>query len=115
MFKPLGDFPIRPNDFPYHVFRWLGKVADTVRKIETYSPALTPSAFSTTTDEQDFTIVGLSVNDVITVNKPDHQTGVSIGNSRVSAKNTLSITFVNQTGGNITPSAGTYLVQAVRI
>ena len=58
-----------------------------------------------TTSEQTVTVPGLNVGDVVVVNKPTHQTGLGIVGARVSAANTLAITFSNPTAAGITPTA----------
>lgn len=59
-----------------------------------------------TTAEQTFTVNGLKLGDiVVALNKPALQAGLGIVNARVSADNTLAITFVNATGSGITPTA----------
>lgn len=69
-----------------------------------------------TTAEQTFTIKGLQVGDVpLTVNKPTAQAGLGIVGFRVSAANTLAVTFSNNTGGSITPTASEkYLIAIAR-
>jgi hypothetical protein len=68
-----------------------------------------------TTAEQDFTIPGLEVGDVIvSINKPSLNAGLGIVNWRVKAANTLSIQFVNATGGAIDPAAETYDIVVAR-
>jgi len=76
------------------------------------SVALAPVAVAqATTAEQDFTVNGLQVGDHVLVNKPTAQTGIGIVGSRVSAANTLSITYCNvPSGGNITPTTETYQI-----
>lgn len=70
-------------------------------------PVLTPVLVAlNTTAEQTFTVPGLQVGDFVNVTKPTVQAGLGIVNSRVSATNTLAITFSNNTGSNITPTAG---------
>jgi hypothetical protein len=59
----------------------------------------------TTTTEQTFTVTGLLVGDFVDVAKPTSQPGLSLGNSRVSAANTLAITFTNVSSATITPTA----------
>jgi len=68
----------------------------------TLSPAL---IVLNTTAEQTFTVNGLRVGDVVSINKPTAQAGLGIVGSRVSAANTLGITFSNNTGSSITPTA----------
>ena len=63
-----------------------------------------------TTAEQTFTVPGLKTGDMVFVNKPSASAGLGIVNCRVSAADTLAITFVNATGGAIDPAAETYLI-----
>lgn len=59
-----------------------------------------------TTEELTVTVNGLRTTDIIAaINKPTHQAGLGIVGSRVSAANTLAITFMNNTGSGITPTA----------
>ncbi len=69
-------------------------------------PTLSPSAVAAnTTAEQTFTVTGLKTSDfVLSVSKPSAQAGLGIGNARVSAANTLALTFSNNTGSPITPT-----------
>ena len=57
-----------------------------------------------TTVARTFTIDGLAVGDYVQVQKPTHQAGLGIVNSRVSAANTLEITYGNYTGSTIVPT-----------
>jgi hypothetical protein len=67
---------------------------------------ISPSSVApNTTAEQTFTVSGLQLGDYCEVNKPSHQNGLGITNSRVSAANTLAIAFVNATASTITPTA----------
>jgi hypothetical protein len=76
---------------------------------------LAPSAVgANTTVEQTFTVPGLQVGDSIDVNKASHQAGLSIGNVRVSAANTLAIQFVNTTAGSLTPATEQYIIGGQR-
>ncbi len=71
--------------------------------------SLTPASVATiTTAEQDFTVPGLKTTDQVTVSPPGHQAGVAAVAARVSAADTLSITFMNPTAGGVVPTAGTY-------
>jgi hypothetical protein len=69
----------------------------------TLTPAVVGTAGSV---EQSFTIPGLKLGDFIDVAKPTLQAGLGIGNARVSAANTLALTFINATAVSITPTAG---------
>ena len=78
----------------------------------TLSPAL---IVLNTTAEQTFTVNGLLPGDMVLVNKPTTQAGLGIVGSRVSAANTLAITFSNNTAASITPTAAqAYLVLVSR-
>jgi hypothetical protein len=69
-----------------------------------------------TSAEQTFTVNGLKTTDmIVSVSKPTAQAGLGIVGWRVSAANTLAITFMNATGSGITPTASqNYLVFAFR-
>jgi len=68
-----------------------------------------------TTAEQTFTVNGLLAGDFVTCNKPTAQAGLGIVGCRVSAANTLAITFSNNTGSSITPTAAqVYLILVTR-
>ena len=78
--------------------------------------ALTPAAVgANTTAEQTFTVNGVQLNDFVVVNKPTTQAGIGIVGARASAANQVAITFSNNTGGGITPTAGElYLIVVMR-
>ncbi len=80
------------------------------------APALTPVAVAAnTTAEQNFTIQGLLVGDLVGVYASVAQTaGVGIVSARVSAANTLTIGFSNNTAGSLTPVAGSYAIELNR-
>lgn len=78
----------------------------------TYDPAnITGTA---TTTEQDITVTGVKVGDLAFVNKPSHNTGVTIGNVRVKAADTVSIQWVNPTAGAVNPGSELYSILIVR-
>lgn len=79
-------------------------------------PILTPVAVAQNTSaEQAFTIPGLKAGDFVSVNLNAAQTaGISIGNSRVSAADTLQISFSNSTSGSLTPAAGVHYLDIKR-
>lgn len=95
---------------------WLKRFSDAFPKTQTYSVALTPiSVAANTTAEQTFTVNGLTTSDIVTVNKPSLDAGIGICGARVSAANTLAVTYGNFTGGAIVPSAETYKIMSVRL
>lgn len=69
----------------------------------TLSPA---QVAANTTAEQTFTVPGLVVaTDYVSANKPTAQAGLGIVGARVSAADTIAITFSNNTASPITPTA----------
>lgn len=78
----------------------------------TISPA---SIGPSTTAEQTFTVGGLQLGDFVEINKPTAQAGLGIANSRVSAANTLAVTFINASASTVTPTANeTYSLSVER-
>ena len=78
----------------------------------TLSPA---EVAANTSAEQTFTVNGLRTGDFVSLNKPTAQAGLGIVGARVSAANTLAITFGNYTASGITPTAAqVYLVLVAR-
>lgn len=85
------------------------------RNLFVLQAAITPAAVNTiTAPEQTFTVNGLIPNDIVLVQKPSAQAGLAVASARVTALNTLGITYVNPTAGNITPTAETYLIFVIR-
>lgn len=80
-----------------------GNVAFTWVLNATLSPT---SVSNATSNEQTFTVPGLRVGDYVGVSKPTLQSGLVISTARVSAKDTLAITFGNLSAATITPTAG---------
>ena len=59
-----------------------------------------------TTSEQAVTVAGINADDVmIGMTKPTTQAGLGLVSGRVSAANTIQVTFVNPTAGTLTPTA----------
>lgn len=90
----------------------MGNLLSTGVASVSLSPAIVAA---NTTAEQTFTVAGLKAGDFVSVNKPTAQAGLSIAGCRVSADNTLAITFGNHTAAGITPTASeTYKVAYAR-
>ena len=86
-----------------------------IQGIYNIKQVLTPASVAANTSaEQTFTVPGLQVGDSVDVNKPSHQVGLSIGNVRVSAANTLAIQYVNTTASPIVPSSEQYIIGGQR-
>lgn len=83
--------------------------------IKIYTTSLNvASVAANTSAEQTFTVTGLTTSDKVFVIKPSLSAGLVIGNARVSAADTLAITFGNLTAAPIDPAAETYTVVAIR-
>lgn len=70
---------------------------------------------ASTSVERTYTLVGVRLGDVITVNKPTLTAGVGIVNARASATDQIAITFGNFTAGTPSlPASEVYYVQIDR-
>lgn len=67
-----------------------------------------------TTQESTVTVPGVRLGDFVMVNKPSHSTGIGIVNARVSAADTVAITYGNFTAAGVNPAAETYLFCVIR-
>lgn len=95
--------------------RWFSAVAKSLDSWQYIEIALDPSAISANTVvRQTFTVAGLTLQDAVVVNPPDLVAGIEILNYRVTATDTLQITFWNTTGGSINPGSQTYTILAIR-
>ncbi|WP_059416156.1 hypothetical protein [Cupriavidus basilensis] len=90
--------------------------ADKVTSIYRINVTLSPAQVAAnTTAEQTFTVAGVRVGDVVYVSKPTAQAGLGIVNVRASASNQIAVTFSNNTGTPITPTASeVYQVGGIR-
>lgn len=80
-----------------------------IRGMISYSQSIdVASVAANTTAEQDFTLTGLLVGDIVTAIKPTLSAGLGIVGCRVKSANTLSITFINATASPIDPGAEKY-------
>jgi hypothetical protein len=93
-----------------------GASVKNIRDVRTYSATLSPVFVAANTSaEQTFTVAGLRTSDIVAVNKPTAQAGLAIAGVRVSATDTLAITFGNLTAASVTPTASqVYTILAVR-
>ena len=90
------------------------EVLPSPNQLSVVQVALTPAIVATiTTAVQTFTVTGLSLGDslqaadqILSVRKAAHQAGLGITSARVSAADTVEITFINPTAAGITPTAG---------
>lgn len=88
-------------------------------KVGAFNITLSPGSVAPNTSaEQTFasTGIGLLTTDLVVVQKPTAQAGLIIGGSRVSATDTLAITFGNLTAATITPTVSqVYTVGVFRV
>ena len=94
----------------------LGSTGSTVFKIVYYTPSLSMSAVSANKcEEQTNTVTGLAVTDTIFVNATAAPTGnVGFVSARVTAPNTIGLTFCNPTGTPQSPN-GTFQIVAFKM
>lgn len=97
-------------------WRWISRVFNFYPKVQTFQQTFTPSAVGANSESvQTFTVTGLTTTDIVTVNKPTNQSGLDLIHSWVSASNTLSIKYRNNTGVGITPTSEAYLIKSIRL
>lgn len=97
--------------------RWFSLTAKAMPKIQVFEATFDPAQVNTiTTSEQTVTVTGVLLDRdvVLSVTKPTHTTGIGIVNARVSADDTIAVTFVNPTAGNINPPSETYVFVVMR-
>ncbi len=83
--------------------------------IRRYESTITPASVATIVSaEQTFTVNGLATTDAVFISPPATGNGTMVGTARVSAANTIAITYTNPTAGNLTPAAGIVRILAVR-
>lgn len=96
--------------------KWLRRLVDAFPKVQTTEVTLNPgSVAANTTAEQTFAVIGLRVQDIVTINKPTATAGFGIVGVRCSATDTLAITFCNVTAAPIDAGAEVYKIVAIRI
>lgn len=94
---------------------WFSLIVKNYPKVQTFTVTFDPASVSAnTTSEQTVTVAGLTTNDIVYVNKPTHTAGLVIGGARVSAADTLAVTYGNLTGSAINPASESYFVVAIR-
>jgi hypothetical protein len=92
-----------------------GIIGGNVRAMGVFTLTMDPASVATiTTAEQTFTVPGLKVGDWVGASKPTNTVGVGVVNCRVSAANTLAVTFVNPTAGAVDPASETWQILWVR-
>jgi hypothetical protein len=107
----VNDLVEQWPDLHKYFLRWQKRFPFT----QTFTVTINPTSVSAnTTSEQTVTIMGLTMNDIVSVNKPTHTAGFGVVGFRVSALNTLAITFANVTASPIDAPSENYFVMSVR-
>ncbi len=89
--------------------------SNSLSQIEKMSQQIAPASVAAASAvEQTFTVPGLQLGDFVDVTPPGITTGVTPTCARVSAANTLAITFINPTAAAVVPLAGVYQIQVNR-
>lgn len=92
-----------------------GAITGNIRAMGVATVTFDPASVSANTSAaQSITVPGLLVGDFVAVTKPSLSAGLSIGGARVSAADTVSVTFVNSTGSPIDAGSESYLVMWAR-
>lgn len=114
--KGINGPPITLAKDNEEVYNWLSQLQMRFPKMFSYSQSIDLASIGATSySTQTFTVNGLDVNDVVTVNPPELTSGLYLVSYRVSSANTLSMSFYNSTGSPIDEAAGTYKIVATRI
>ena len=97
----------------------VGSSGTALTQATVYAPSLTPTVVTANAcSEQTFTVSGVSTADKVIVNPAANtgtdSSGVSLTAARVSATDTLALTFCNVAGANETHDAGTFPTIAIR-
>lgn len=113
-----GITPIKGNinELQPELKTWLDNLQMRFPKVYTYEESINPASVGATSySSQTFTVEGLTTDDVIAVNPPSLTSGLYLISYRVSAADTLSLTFYNSTGSPIDEGAGTYKILTCRL
>lgn len=81
-----------------------------IMAINRYTVTINPASVAAATSaEQTFTVTGVEAGDIVlAVNKPTATAGLGIVNARVTAADTVGITFMNATAGAVDAASESY-------
>lgn len=90
----------------------IGAGGSYMGRVTKYAPTINPaSVAASVTVEQTFPVPGLKAGDVVlAINKPSATAGLGIVGARVSADDTLAITFTNPSAGAVDAPSEVYEV-----
>jgi len=96
--------------------KWFTTISDNTYRYDKYEVDINVTSVpANSTSEQTISLNGVATNDFVTISKPSHTTGLGIVNVRVSAKDTVAITFMNTTGSTIDPGSEIYTIKVEKI
>lgn len=72
------------------------------------------SVAANTTAEQAVTVAGIKLGDYVDINKESFNAGLAVVDARVSADNTITLTYANLTASGIDAAAQTLLILWMR-
>lgn len=105
--KAISAPPTTPPDR-----KWYLRLVDAILSQTTFEGTLGTTTI-TGVETADLTIDGIDINDIVQVNPPALPAGLLLTHYRVSAADTVTLTFYNTTGGGL-DAAGTYHLVATR-
>lgn len=115
----LGDVVDEANASPIWAAwsRWFALVTFAMPKMQVFTVTFNPASVNAnTTSEQTITVTGVKLarDVVLSVTKPSHTAGIGIVNARVSADDTVAITFSNSTGLAVDAGSESYVIVTLR-
>ena len=88
-----------------------GDTPTEISMVKKYTVTFDPATIGANSSaEKTVAVTGLNVGDIPILVKPTCTAGIGIGNVRVSAANTLAVTFVNASSSDINPASESYTV-----
>ena len=96
--------------------RFFASVERNLVRVDYYDVALDPGSIGAgATAEVTASVAGLKPRSLVVVAKPSHTPGVGVVNARVSAADTLALTFMNASAAPVDPPSEVYRVLAIRV
>ncbi len=93
----------------------LAQLVEQLTTIKKVTASINPSSISGgSTSEQEFEVKGAAEGDTIIVTKPTETTSIGIVNARVPSKDTVAITFINDSGSPINPPEESYVFTIIK-
>lgn len=112
---PKDSVVLQGDYFGYPWMAWFSRLRDHITRQSSYEVTFNPASIAANTvSRQTVTVTGLTTADIITVNPPALTSGLELIGFRVSAADTVTLTFWNSTASPIDEGSGTYLIKATR-